>query len=112
MIHFEKNITVTDALLVTLISLAVVFTVLIVIALIVSALGKVLKEEKPVAATTKPVATKASPRTTVTASPVKAVNLSEVMNDEHKRIATLVATMAANENDEDKKYRVVSIREI
>ncbi len=107
MLHFDNYITLGDALLITLISLVVVFVVLGAIALIITFLGKVFQEQpKQVAETvaTKPVVQQATATTRV--------NLNEVMSDEHKRIAALVATIAANENDEDVKYRVTSIKEI
>ncbi len=109
MFNFDGAFTFADALSVSLVSITVVFIVLILIALIVSLLGKLLQEAKPVAVETKATI---NANTNAVARTTNVVNLGEIMNDEHKRIATLVATIAANENDEDKKYRVVSVKEI
>ncbi len=108
MIHFEEYITLADSLVITGVSLAVVFVVLTVIALIITFLGKVLEEKPKEVATNVVTPTNAPVQTNVAPK----VDMSQVMNDEHKRIATLVATIAANENEENVKYRVNSIKEI
>ncbi len=107
--HFGNQLTLSDALLLSLISIIVVFAVLAVISLIISFLGKVLKEEKPVAA---PVNTPAKAAQPVAQTNAPSVDLKSIVSDEHKLVATLVATMEANTNDEDKKYKITSIREI
>ncbi len=110
MFEFEKYLTFSQALFVSFVSILVVFSILLLIALIVSGLGKILKDEKPVAAAPKAVSKPVAPTTAPVVN--KAVNLGEVMSDEHKKIAALVATIAANESNKDAKYRVVSIKEI
>ncbi len=105
--HFNNVLTFGDALLLSFISILVVFAILTLISLIITLIGKVLKEEK-------------KPAQVPTAAPVQQaqqtqqpkVDLASVVNDEHKRVALLVASIEANQNDEDKKYKITSIKEI
>ncbi len=106
--HFGNQLTFADSLFLSLISIIVVFAVLALISLIISLVGKMLQEEKPVAAPVNTQA-KAAP---VAQTNAPSVDLKSIVSDEHKLVATLVATMEANTNDEDKKYKITSIREI
>ncbi len=105
--HFGNQLTFADALLLSLISIIVVFAVLVLISVIITILGKVVQEEKSV---TTPVNN--TPAKPVQQASAPSVDLKSVVNDEHKLVATIVATMEANTNDEDKKYKITSIREI
>lgn len=108
MLEFGEYLTLGDALVVSAISIIVVFAVLTLIAFIISLIGKTVKSEKPVAEQSN----KASLPTKVNKEIQQRVDLSAVVKDEHKLVAMIVATIAANEKDEDKKYKITSIREI
>lgn len=110
MSNFEEYISIGDALFISVISIATVFIILIMIALIISLIGKLLKEEKS-ATVAKVTQAPVAPVAPIAPTQPK-VDLSEIVNDEHKRIAVMVATIAANDNDQDKKYKITSIKEI
>ncbi|MFV0440011.1 MAG: OadG family transporter subunit [Lachnospirales bacterium] len=105
---FGEYITVGDALLVTAISITIVFFILLLIALAIYCFKFIPKEE------VKAVAKKVAPKTanSNTVANVSKVDLEEVAKDENKVVAMLVATMEANTEETDKKYKVVSIREV
>ncbi len=105
MFDFGEYITVMDSVYITVVAITIVFTTLILIALIVSAFKNVFKEETKVNNTAKAEVTQNNVQKTI-------VNLDELVSDENKLVATMVATIAANENDEDKIYRVTKINEI
>ncbi len=83
--HFSEFLTLSDALLLSLISIITVFAILTLISLIISLVGKVLQEEKKPA---KPVTSAAPVQQAV--QPTTRVDLSSVVKDEHKLVATLV----------------------
>ncbi len=101
MFDFGEYITVLDSIYITVVAITIVFTTLILIALVVGAFKKIFKEDT----STKIPVVQNNVQNTI-------VNLDELVNDENKLVATLVATIAANENDEDKIYRVTKIKEI
>lgn len=105
MFNFGEYITVTDAVYITTVSITIVFSILILIALVISGFKNVFKEDT----NTKPNITATVQNNNVQKS---IVNLNELVSDEDKLVATLVATIAANENDEDKIYKVTKINEI
>ncbi len=105
MFNFGEYITVTDAVYITTVSITIVFSILILIALVISGFKNVFKEDT----NTKPNITAPVQNNNVQKS---IVNLNELVSDEDKLVATLVATIAANENDEDEIYKVTKINEI
>ncbi len=105
MLKFESYLTLSDALLVSIVSIVTVFVILAFIAVIISAIGKFMQKEKP-------VTPQVAPTKTVQITQVEKVNLDEIKNDEYKLVATIVASIEANKNDEDVKYRIVKIKEL
>ncbi len=106
MLNFGEYLTITDALFISAVSIAVVFAVLSLIAVIITSVGKILKEEKPI-----DNAPKVSNQVKGQQSQSR-VDLSAVVNDEHKLIATMVATIEANQTYKDVKYKITNIKEI
>ncbi len=107
MLNFGDYLTISETLLISAISIAVVFVVLSLIAVIISLIGKTLKEEK-VQATEE---TKVQTLSQIKKNQTK-VDLNAVVNDKYKLVAMLVAAVAANENDEDANYKITSIKGI
>ncbi len=110
MLNFGEYLTIAEALTVSILSIAIVFAILALIAVIITFCGKIIggmenKNTVPVVANSAPVVANNVPAATK-------VDLSSVVNDEQKRIAMLVATIEANNNDDDMAFRVVSIKEV
>ncbi len=108
MLEFGEYITIADALLLSVVSISIVFAVLALIAIIINCIGKLMQKKE---STVAPVTTVINNTQKNEMASTK-VNLSDVKKDEQSLIAVLVASIDANKNDEDKKYKVSSIREI
>ncbi len=105
--NFGEYISIGETLFISAVAISVVFAVLALIAVIISLIGKIVGEKKPEVATTNNKVTQ-----NAVAQVQPKVDLSSVVKDEHKLVATLVATMEANTMDKDVKYKITSIREI
>ncbi len=104
---FSEYLKVSEALLLSFISITIVFCILLIIAFMIMSFKYIFKVEEKKANTA--VASQQAP---VINNTQQIVNLDEIEKDENKLVALLVASIASNENDEDKKYRVTNIKEI
>ncbi len=100
---FGDYITLTDSLFITVLSITIVFVILLLIALAITSFKYIFKEETTIK-NEEPLKKDDALK--------KIVNLDDVVKDENMLVATLVASIESNNNDEDKKYRVLSIKEI
>lgn len=107
MLNFGEYITIADAVLITVVSITIVFLILTLIAVIIAGIGHLLKgDEKKVEA---PKITKNKP---IVETNTSSIDLSEIEKDENKLVAMFIATIDANDNDENATYKVTSIKEI
>ncbi len=103
---FGEYITILESLYIMLVSITIVFGTLVVIALILYSFKFIFKEEDTSKKdnNTKKIEVKKEKRTFV--------NMEELVEDEEKLVASIVCTIEANKEDEDKTYKITNIREI
>ncbi len=109
MLEFSEYLSLGDAIFITVVSITIVFAILALIAVIISSFTYIFKEEQATKAKSKSQ-TKTVP--VADTKVVNKVNLDDVAKDENMMAALLVASIEANKNDENIKYRVASIKEI
>lgn len=105
---FGEYITIPEALFITVISITIVFCILLLIAFAIMSFKYIFKEKEIKPYNNKEV----SKNLNETNIQKQIVNLDEIEKDENKLVAIMVATIDANKNEEDKKYKVVNIREL
>ncbi len=101
---FGEYLSITEAFLLSIISISIVFSILLIIALIILSFKYIFKE--------KEVESVAIEKQLPVKKIEKVINLNEIEKDENKMVALLVASIASNDSDENKKFKVTSIKEI
>lgn len=100
---FEANMTFAQGIQLTVIAMAIVFSLLFGISLILG-LFKHIPKDKPVASAK---AKKSTPKPAPV--PVSTVDMAELEADEDMMVAALVASMEAAGEDKDTNYKVVRV---
>lgn len=100
---FGNEITISEALIISVVAITIVFIILLLIALAITSFKYIFKED---------VSTTAFSKVIVKDEKIKNVfDITKIVKEE-EIVALIVATIESNIDCEDKKYKIVSFREV
>lgn len=99
-----EYITINESLLIMVLAISVVFSILSLIALIVHSFKYVFKEENK----TKKIENVKKENISINNNS----GIEDAVKSEESIVASIVASIDANKNDEDKIYKIVSIKQL
>lgn len=103
-----ETFTIMDGLILTIISMVVVFIVLSLIWGLIEVVAKLFHKQEEITAEMQP------PILSESITPVKIEEHSKLLtsNTKHQKVAELMALILASENQQDKKFEIVETKRV